>query len=252
MTKSEISFVAIVISIAVAVQFVLWFVTHTFGKGGDGTLGDIRTAIGKALPVPLGVAIWVVAISLVLQKIISTHELDDIVQIQAGEEFVNLSSLLVMIRTALLIIIAAWFITRAIRAFGDVLNSWHEDKDHVALDSTAIQALASLGVVLVWFMGIIVMLQALGMNMNAVIAMGGIGGAGIAFASKDVVANFFGGLLIMFNRPFKVGDFIKSGSKVEGKVTRIGLYATYLDTEDGNVLYVPNSIFNNSEILKTN
>ena len=101
-------------------------------------------------------------------------------------------------------------------------------------------------------MGIIVMLQALGMNMNAVIAMGGIGGAGIAFASKDVVANFFGGLLIMFNRPFKVGDFIKSGSKVEGRVTRIGLYATYLDTEDGNVLYVPNSIFNNSEILKTN
>ena len=54
----------------------------------------------------------------------------------------------------------------------------------------------------------------------------------------------------MFNRPFKVGDNIKSGSKVEGKVTQIGLYATYLETEDGNTLYVPNSIFNNSEILK--
>ena len=252
MTQSEVSFIAVVISIAVVVQFVLWFITRTFGKSGKGTLGDIRTAIGKALPVPLGVAIWVIAIALVLQKIISTHELDDLILIQAGEEVVNLSSLILMIRTAILIILAAWFIARAIRAFGDVLNNWHEDKNHVELDSTAIQALASLGVVVVWFMGFIVMLQALGMNMNAVIALGGIGGAGIAFASKDVVANFFGGLLIMFNRPFKVGDNIKSGSKVEGKVTRIGLYATYLDTEDGNTLYVPNSIFNNSEILKTN
>lgn len=252
MTQSEVSFIAVVISIAVVVQFVLWFITRTFGKSGKGTLGDIRTAIGKALPIPLGVAIWVIAIALVLQKIISTHELDDLILIQAGEDVVNLSSLILMIRTAILIILAAWFIARAIRAFGDVLNNWHEDKNHVELDSTAIQALASLGVVVVWFMGFIVMLQALGMNMNAVIALGGIGGAGIAFASKDVVANFFGGLLIMFNRPFKVGDNIKSGSKVEGKVTRIGLYATYLDTEDGNTLYVPNSIFNNSEILKTN
>ena len=84
--------------------------------------------------------------------------------------------------------------------------------------------------------------------MNAVITIGGIGGAGIAFASKDVVANFFGGIVVMLNRPFKVGDSIISG-KIEGTVMSIGLYATYLKTDDGNTLYVPNSIFNNSEIL---
>ena len=84
--------------------------------------------------------------------------------------------------------------------------------------------------------------------MNAVLTIGGIGGAGIAFASKDVVANFFGGIVVMLNRPFKVGDHIVSG-KVEGKVTRIGLYATLLTTEDGDQLYVPNSIFSASEIL---
>jgi small conductance mechanosensitive channel len=52
----------------------------------------------------------------------------------------------------------------------------------------------------------------------------------------------------MLNRPFKIGDTIVSG-KIAGEVTSIGLYATYLKTEDGNILYVPNSIFNNSEIL---
>ncbi len=244
-----VTFIAITLSSAFALHIILFTITKLFGKGGEGTLGDIRTAIGKALPIPLGFAIWIVASSLIIQKIIATHDLHEMVQIASGEDVVNFSVLILMIRTALLIVIGAWFISRAIRAFGDVLNSWHENKDKVTLDSTAIQALASISVVLVWFMGIIVMLQALGMNMNAVIALGGIGGAGIAFASKDVVANFFGGLLIMFNRPFKIGDNIKSGSKVEGIVTRIGLYATYLDTEDGNTLYVPNSIFNNSEIL---
>ena len=102
-----------------------------------------------------------------------------------------------------------------------------------------------------WLVGFIVTLQSLGINMNAVITIGGIGGAGIAFASKDVVANFFGGIVVMLNRPFKVGDTIVSG-KINGKVERIGLYATYLKTEDGCSLYVPNSIFNNSEILRKN
>jgi small-conductance mechanosensitive channel len=55
----------------------------------------------------------------------------------------------------------------------------------------------------------------------------------------------------MLNRPFKVGDNIISG-KIAGEVTSIGLYATYLKTEDGSRLYVPNSIFNNTEILKKN
>jgi small-conductance mechanosensitive channel len=51
----------------------------------------------------------------------------------------------------------------------------------------------------------------------------------------------------MLNRPFKIGDHIISG-KIDGEVLRIGLYATYLQTENGDTLYVPNSIFNNSEI----
>jgi MscS family membrane protein len=128
------------------------------------------------------------------------------------------------------------------------LNNWHHSKDDIELDTTAIQALASVGVVITWVVGCIVMLQALGINMSAVITIGGIGGAGVAFAMKDVVANFFGGIVVMLNRPFKVGDAIVSG-KIDGTVSRIGLYATLLRTEDGNTLYVPNSIFNSSEIL---
>ena len=240
--------ILIPLGVAVILHLVLWLVVKFFGQGGDGILGDIRTAIGRSLPLPLGISIWFIAVTSVLQKIVVFYSWQSIVSLRVGDEILDLTTLISMSRSALLVLLTTWFVVRGVRAFADILDKWHNEKEGVELDTTAIQALTSLGVVLIWFVGIIVMLQALGMNMNALLAVGGIGGAAFAFASKDVIANFFGGLLIMFNRPFKVGDRIESGSKIAGKVTRMGLYATWLETEDGLTLYVPNSIFNNSEI----
>lgn len=243
-----VTFIALTLGSAFVLHIILFAITKLFGKGGEGTLGDIRTAIGSSLPTPLGVAIWVIAVTLVTQKLVEHYELNELLQFESGENVINTDGVIAMVRTGLIILLATWFVARGIRAFARILNNWHHNKSTVELDTTAIQALASVGVVLAWVVGFIVMLQSLGLNMNAVITIGGIGGAGVAFASKDVVANFFGGIVVMLNRPFKIGDSIRSG-KLEGTVTSIGLYATNLTTDDGNTLYVPNSIFNNSEIL---
>jgi len=244
-----VTFITITLGSALVLHLLLFGITKLFGKGGEGTLGDIRTAIGSSLPTPLGVAIWVVALTLTAQKL-SEHFAWNPLAIEAGEgeSVITIDVLLTMIRSGLLVVLATWFVARGVRAFSKILNNWHHNKEDIELDTTAIQALASVGVVVTWVVGFIVTLQSLGFNMNAVITIGGIGGAGIAFASKDVVANFFGGIVVMLNRPFKVGDHIVSG-KIDGKVTRIGLYATLLTTVDGDKLYVPNSIFNASEIL---
>ncbi len=246
----DIGFIVLSLFTALVLNVVLFVITKVFGKGGEGTLGDVRTAIDKSLPTPLFIAIWVVAITLIAQRIVEINKLNNLIYFESGEKVINTNDVISMVRTGLLILLSTWFIARGIRAFTTILDNWHQDKEGIELDSTAIQALASIGVVLVWVLGIIVMLQTLGMNMSAVITFAGIGGAAFAFASKDVIANFFGGLLIMFNRPFKIGDTIKSGTKIEGTVERIGLYATHLKTKDGHSLYVPNSIFNNCEILK--
>jgi small-conductance mechanosensitive channel len=246
-----VTFIAITLASAFALHIILFTLTSLFGKGGEGTLGDIRTAIGSSLPTPLGVAIWVITMTLVTQRLVDHYELNGLLQFESGEDVMNTDVVISMIRTGLLVLLATWFVARGVRAFALILNNWHHNKESIELDTTAIQALASVGVVLAWVVGCIVMLQSLGLNMSAVITIGGIGGAGIAFASKDVVANFFGGIVVMLNRPFKVGDHIVSG-KIDGDVLRIGLYATYLETENGDTLYVPNSIFNNSEILTVN
>ena len=131
-------------------HFVLWLIVKFFGQGGDGLLGDIRTAIGRALPLPLGIAIWIVATTSVVQKIISLYEWQNVISFLAGDVVINLATLISMKLTAILILLATWFVVRAVRAFADILDKWHSEKEGIELDTTAIQALTSVGVVLIW------------------------------------------------------------------------------------------------------
>ena len=234
--------------VALATQVVATIIINTFGKGGTGILGELRTAIGKSLPLPLSLTIWVVAVSIAIQNAAMAGTFNFDFTIPVGDKVYGVIDIIALKRVVFVILMATWFISRLIRTFSSMIESWQEDSD---FDPTAVQALSSIGVVLTWILGCIVVMQSVGMNMSAIITVGGIGGAAFAFASKDVISNFFGGLLIMFNRPFGVGDRIESGSKISGKVTKIGLYATWLETEDGESMYVPNAIFNSSEIKKS-
>ena len=71
-----------------------------------------------------------------------------------------------------------------------------------------------------------------------------IGGLAVGFAAKDMLANFFGGLMIYLDRPFSVGDWIKSPDKeIEGTVEHIGWRLTRIRTFDKRPLFVPNGMF---------
>lgn len=91
---------------------------------------------------------------------------------------------------------------------------------------------------------IIAILSALahcGINVNTIIASLGIGGMALAFASQDTIANFFGSVSIILDRPFIVGDWIKTPS-VEGNVEAIGFRSTRVRTFNKTVVTIPNSI----------
>lgn len=88
-------------------------------------------------------------------------------------------------------------------------------------------------------------LQTLGVSISGVLAFGGIGGIAVGFAAKDLLANFFGGLMIYLDRPFAVGDWIRSPDRdIEGTVENIGWRLTIIRTFDQRPLYVPNAVFN--------
>ena len=112
------------------------------------------------------------------------------------------------------------------------------------VDKTTADAISQLLRISVIITSILVGLQSLGFNISAILAFGGIGGIAVGFAAKDLLANFFGGLMIYLDRPFSVGDWIRSPDRnIEGTVEKIGWRLTLIRTFDKRPLYIPNSMF---------
>ncbi len=93
----------------------------------------------------------------------------------------------------------------------------------------------------------VVLLSELGYNVNGLITGLGLGGLTIALAAKDAAANLFGGLVIIFDKPFAVGDYIKSPS-AEGTVEEISLRSTRIRSADDMLLIIPNSTLSTEPI----
>jgi len=143
------------------------------------------------------------------------------------------------IRDTAIIGALAWFLVRLIK-HGE-RNFTQGEKE---VDSTTVDAIAKLLKMAVVITSLLVVLQTLGFSISGVVAFGGIGGMAMGFAAKDLLANFFGGLTIYLDRPFTVGDSIRSQDRdIEGTVEQIGWRLTRIRRFDKRPLYVPNSVF---------
>ena len=93
-------------------------------------------------------------------------------------------------------------------------------------------------------------LQTLGVSISGVLAFGGVGAMAVAFAAKDLLANFFGGLMIYTDRPFSVGDHIRSslGGGIDGVVEDVGWRSTRIRNYEKRPVYIPNSLISNSVV----
>ena len=141
----------------------------------------------------------------------------------------------------------AWFLTRFIRQSEKVLVS--PERMQEPMDVTTVSAIGKLLRASVIITAVLVILQTMGYSISGVLAFGGIGGIAVGFAAKDLLANFFGGLMIYLDRPFKVGDWVRSPDKeIEGVVEKIGWRLTTIRTFDKRPLYVPNAAFTNISV----
>jgi MscS family membrane protein len=137
----------------------------------------------------------------------------------------------------------AWFLFRMISLAGE---RYVEVRLRLAeeVDKTTVDALSKLGRLTVLITAALVILQTLGFSISGVLAAGGIGGIAVGFAAKDLLANFFGGLTIYLDRPFSVGEWIRSPDKqIEGTVEAISWRHTRIRAFNKNPIYVPNAVF---------
>jgi MscS family membrane protein len=102
--------------------------------------------------------------------------------------------------------------------------------------------------ILLWTVGLASTLNSIGFEISAVLAALGIGGVALALASQDTVANFFGGVIVLTQRPFKVGERIEVDG-IDGWVHRLGLRTTIVKNWYGREVSIPNKRFTDSVVI---
>lgn len=164
-------------------------------------------------------------------------------QIVQAETDTAIFQAVVPARTVGVIGCITWFLLQFIRNVQDGVMRQRLARGE-SLDRTTVDAVGKLLRVSVLITAVLVGLQSLGFSVSGVLAFGGIGGIAVGFAARDLLANFFGGLMVYLDRPFVVGDWIRSPDKqIEGTVEEIGWRLTRIRTFDKRPLYVPNSVF---------
>lgn len=185
-------------------------------------------ALGAARQ-PLQALIWVLGLNVACELIAAA----------TGASLLDHASRL---RELLVIAIGAWFLARFVREAEHAMLQPREGQ--AALDATSARAISRLLRAAIVITAVLMLLQHIGYSIAGVLAFGGIGGIAVGFAAKDLLANFFGGLMIYLDRPFSIGDWVRSPDRnIEGTVEHIGWRQTRIRTLDKRPLYVPNAAF---------
>lgn len=185
----------------------------------------------RSVHVPWLSFFWVLAFSFIIPTIMLHFHID-------------LTKLHVIstIRTFAFIIAFYWSLWNFITNMEEeIAPSW---KHMPIRDKTTIRAVAQLSRVAVAILLILSLLPMMGFQTSSLLAFGGAGGIAVGLAAKDTLSNFLGGMMIFWDRPFSVGDWIRSPDRnIEGTVEHIGWRLTRIRTGDKRPLYVPNGIF---------
>lgn len=96
---------------------------------------------------------------------------------------------------------------------------------------------------------IIIVLTTVGVQMTSIVAVLGAGALAVGMALSGTFQNFAGGIIILFLKPFKVGDVIQTASGRTGTVKKIMIFTTELHTFDNQVVFIPNGPLANGEII---
>ncbi len=96
-------------------------------------------------------------------------------------------------------------------------------------------------------LGILIILQNLGINVMSLLAGLGLGGLALALAAKDTAANLFGSFMILIDKPFALGDWVIV-DEIEGSVEDVGLRSTRIRTFYNSLVSIPNATLANSNI----
>ncbi len=141
------------------------------------------------------------------------------------------------------IIFIAWLVSRVLRRGLDTLAAHNE-----ALSPSAMYTLGRVIHYIVLVLGIIIGLSSIGLDFTKFALFASALGVGIGFGLQNLIGNFVSGLIILFEKSLKVGDFVELSSGLAGEVKEINMRGTLITTNDNIDIIVPNSDFVNNQV----
>lgn len=228
----------VVVTLVLVINLAVRVVLNYMERGAQRSKNVWDDALIHAIGAPVRLAVWIIGLAIAARLAAYQSEAEQIGEWVTTARGVGLT------------LCFAWFLIRLIREIEAAV--WEKNK-HKAGDETmdkhSMEAISKLIRAAVMITTVLVVLQTMGFSVSGVLAFGGIGGIAVGFAAKDILANFFGGLFIYLDKPFVVGDWIKSPDQdIEGTVENIGWRRTVVRRFDKRPLYVPNGTFNNISV----
>ena len=194
--------------------------------------------MGEVMFLPVTLLLWMLGIVLVVE-VLSTRF-----------GFLFFDEYLDAFRVSVVVGCLSWLLLR-----------WKKEVQHSVLekdrlvkkvDVAFVQVIGRILSIVTVFITAMIIMQVWGVNLAPLITFGGIGAAAIGFAAKDVIGNFFGGMMLYITRPFMSGDWVLLPERnLEGCVEEIGWYLTSIRDKDKRPVYLPNAIFSNALVINS-
>lgn len=137
----------------------------------------------------------------------------------------------------LFLVLVARLVNRIVTRYFNHLAYVSEDQN----TSSFYKYIAILVRLSVWMVGLMLTFAFVGLDLSSLLAFLGFTSLGLSFALRNTIKDVLNSFIIVFGKPFKPGDFIKSGSDVYGQVKQISLKSTLIEAPDKSIIVVPNS-----------
>ncbi len=222
----------------IVAAFVVHEVFRWLQKRADLTESKLDDIVLYSLDKPLSIAIIVGSIWLAITLFVDPEGLlGEYAWLLSGQYFAAVATL-----------IAAWAVSSFVYSFISLYGRWMASKTETDLDDRIVRVLEITARYVVWFIAILMVLRMLDVDITPLIAGAGIAGLAVALAAQDIISNFFGGAVILVDRPFAVNDRIKIDTYL-GDVISIGPRSTRIKTMDYQLVTIPNSKVASSVVI---
>ena len=146
----------------------------------------------------------------------------------------------------LTILVICWGIMNYLSS--NISNAFKLKEENDMINVTAVKFISNIIRILVISLAVVMIISELGYNINGLITGLGVGGLAVSLAAQDAIKNLLSGFIIVFDKPFKVGDMISTGD-IKGTILEVTMRSTKIRTIEDTVVTLPNSKLTDDAIV---